>query len=93
MTFIVTQLLGLQTGNLIGMTASVIAIMYRISRPNVAILGNLPGTRSYRDVEVFDEAKLIAGILILRVDASFSYANADYLKEFILRRAGSRFRP
>jgi SulP family sulfate permease len=84
MTFIVTLLFGLQTGILIGMTASVIAIMYRISRPNVAILGNLPGTRSYRDVEVFDEAKLIAGILILRVDASFSYANADYLKEFIL---------
>ena len=85
MTFIVTLIFGLQTGILIGITASVIVIMYRISRPNVAVLGNLPGTRSYRDVDVFEEAKLIPGILILRVDASFSYANADYLKEIIIR--------
>lgn len=85
MTFIVTLIFGLQTGILIGIIASVIAIMYRISRPNLAVLGNLPGTRSYRDVDVFEEAKLIPGILILRVDASFSYANADYLKETIIR--------
>lgn len=85
MTFIVTLIFGLQAGISIGIIASVIVIMYRISRPNVAILGNLPGTRSYRDVDVFEEAKLIPGILILRVDASFSYANADYLKEIIIR--------
>ncbi|MEM8487224.1 MAG: sulfate permease [Bacteroidota bacterium] len=84
MTFIVTLVLGLQKGILIGIAASVVVVMYRISRPNVAVLGNLPGTRSFRDVEIFEEAKLIAGILILRVDASFSYANADYLKELIV---------
>ncbi|MFK7845807.1 MAG: SulP family inorganic anion transporter [Rhodothermales bacterium] len=85
MTFVVTLIFGLQKGIMIGIAASVIAIMYRISRPNVAVLGNLPGTRSYRDVAVFEEAKLLDGILIIRVDASFSYANADYLKEMIVQ--------
>ena len=86
LTFVVTLIFGLQAGILFGITASVVAIMYRISRPNVAILGNLPGTRSYRDIELFDEARLIEGILILRVDASFMYANADFLKVLILHR-------
>ena len=85
-TFVVTFIFGLQAGILFGIVASVVAIMYRISRPNVAILGNLPGTRSYRDIEVFDEARLIEGILILRVDASFMYANAGFLKDLILER-------
>ena len=83
-TFLVTLIFGLQVGILIGMAASVVAIMYRISRPNVAILGNLPGTRSFRDIRMYKEATQIEGVLIIRVDASFSYANAEFLKDVLL---------
>ena len=86
-TFLATLVFGLEAGILTGITASIVAIMYRISRPNVAILGNIPGTRSFRDITYRSDVIQIEGILILRVDASFSYANADFLKELILSKS------
>ena len=79
LTFLATFFIGILEGILIGIVASVVAIMYRIN----AILGHLPGTRSFRDVQRRPEAHPIDGILMLRVDASFSFANAEYLKDFI----------
>ena len=85
LTFLATFFIGILQGILIGIVASIVAIMYRISRPNIAILGHLPGTRSFRDIQRRPEAQCIAGILLLRVDASLSFANAEYLKDFILQ--------
>ncbi len=86
-TFLATLLIGIQEGVLLGIAASVVAIFYRISRPNVAVLGHLPGTRSFRDLRRHPEAQEIDGILMLRIDASFSFANADLLKDLILERS------
>ncbi len=87
LTFLATLLIGIQEGVLIGVGASVVAVMYRISRPNVAELGHLPGTRSFRDLDRHPEARPIEGILLLRIDASFSFANAEYLRDLILSRS------
>lgn len=83
-TAVCVLLIGIQEGILIGIGASMIAVLYRISRPNVAELGHVPGTRLFRDLERFDQAVRIEGMLVLRVDASFSFANAEYFKDFIL---------
>ncbi len=87
LTFLATLIIGIQEGILIGVAASVTAIMYRISRPNVAVLGHLPGTRSFRDTHRVKEAVPIENILILRIDASFSFANAELLKDLILKQS------
>ncbi|WP_457651609.1 SulP family inorganic anion transporter [Rhodocaloribacter sp.] len=87
LTFLATLFIGIQEGVLLGVTVSVLAIMYRISRPNVAVLGHLPGTRSFRDLRRHPEAQPIEGILMLRVDASFSFANAEFLKDLILKES------
>ena len=79
-----TLSVGIQEGILLGIGASMIAVLYRISRPNVAELGHVPGTRLFRDLDRFDQAERIDDILVLRVDASFSFANAEYFKDFIL---------
>ena len=79
-----TLFVGIQEGILLGIGASMIAVLYRISRPNVAELGHVPGTRLFRDLDRFDQAERIDDILVLRVDASFSFANAEYFKDFIL---------
>ena len=79
-----TLFIGIQEGILLGIGASMIAVMYRISRPNVAELGHVPGTRLFRDLNRFDQAERINDVLVLRVDASFSFANAEYFKDFIL---------
>jgi SulP family sulfate permease len=79
-----TLFIGIQEGILLGIGASMVAVLYRISRPNVAELGHVPGTRLFRDLDRFDQAERIDDILVLRVDASFSFANAEYFKDFIL---------
>ena len=41
--------IGLQVGILLGIGASVVIVLFRISRPNVAELGHVPGTRLFRE--------------------------------------------
>lgn len=89
-TFIITLFIGIQEGILLGITASLLAILYRQSKPNVAELGHLPGTRSFKDLKRYSKAEQIDRILILRVDASFSFANAEYFKDFILEKSSGR---
>jgi len=79
--------IGLQEGILLGIGASVIAVLFRISRPNVAELGHVPGTRLFRDMERFEQAVRLKDVMVLRVDASFSFANAEYFKDFILEKS------
>ena len=78
---------GLQEGILLGIAASVVAVLFRISRPNVAELGHVPGTRLFRDLDRFEQAVRLKDLLVLRVDASFSFANAEYFKDFILEKS------
>ncbi len=86
-TFGVTLLVGIQEGILLGIGASLIAVLLRASRPRVAVLGHVPGSRSFRDTARFPEAKQIEGILVLRVEASFSFTNAEYFKDFIIEKS------
>ena len=79
--------IGLQEGILLGIGASVVAGLFRISRPNVAELGHVPGTRLFRDMERFEQAVRLKDVMVLRVDASFSFANAEYFKDFILEKS------
>lgn len=93
-TFLAVLTAGITDGVLIGVTFQVIKILYRISRPYVAELGHLPATRSFKNVERFSEARPIEGLLILRVEAGFSFFNARFFRDFVLQnsQAGRRIR-
>jgi SulP family sulfate permease len=84
-TFLTTIVFGVLAGIGIGVAASVFAVMYRISRPNLAVLGHIPGTRSYRDIKRNRRAVETEGVLMVRLDASFSFANADFVRDKVLR--------
>jgi SulP family sulfate permease len=86
-TFVITLLIGIQEGILIGIAVSLLALLYRESHPNVAELGHLMGTRSFKDLKRFAEADKIERIMILRIDASFSFTNAEFFKDYILRKS------
>ncbi|NNE71897.1 MAG: sulfate permease [Rhodothermales bacterium] len=83
-TFGVTLLVGIQEGILTGIVASIIAIMFRITRPDMVELGRLEGTDLYRALNRREDTQRIKGVYILRFDASFSFANADYIRDHIL---------
>lgn len=90
LTFLATLLLGIYQGILTGIGLSVIAIMYRISRPNIAILGLLTESRTFRNVTNHPDARQFDGILLLRVDASFSFANADHVRDSVIAEVRER---
>src|SRR5699024_2114141 len=77
-------------GILMGVGASLFVVLYRPSRPNLAVLGHIKGTRSFRDVERNPAAAQIEEILILRFDSSISFNNAEYIKDFIIYESEER---
>lgn len=86
-TFFCTLIIGIQEGILLGVGASMITLLYKYSRPAVAELGLIPNTRVYKNLIRNEKAQRIKGVLILRVDASFSFINADFFRDFILEKS------
>ena len=81
LTFFATLGLGIEEGILVGVVASLILVIQRSSRPHAAVMGRLPGTTTYRNVERYPEALATSRVIVLRVDASLYFANVAFLKE------------
>jgi SulP family sulfate permease len=77
-----TLLAGIEAGLLAGVALSVFLHLYRTSRPHVAIVGQMPGTQSFRNV--LRHAVVTAPeILSLRIDASLYFPNARFIEEYV----------
>ncbi len=79
-TFAVTLFIGIAQGILVGVLASLGAFVHRSTRPHTAELGRLPGTNVFRNFEHFPEAEALPGVLVVRMDAAFYFANVSYFK-------------
>lgn len=87
LTFLSVIIIGIQEGILLGIGASLVAVIYRSSRPNLAVLGHLKGSREFRDVRRNPHAVPIEEILILRFDTSIAFNNAEIIKDFIIQKS------
>ena len=83
LTFVATLGLGIMPGLLLGVVASILLFITLNTRPHMAILGRLPGTNIFRNIQHFPEAETFPGLVILRIDASLYFANVEFLKETI----------
>lgn len=63
------------------MAISFAKILLQVTRPRITLLGNLPGTSIYRNVEQYSEAKKVPGLMIVRVDSAIYFSNSNYVKE------------
>jgi len=81
LTFVATLTLGIEQGILAGVGASLLWFVWRMSRPHVAVLGRLPGTTVYRNVERYPEAETTPGLVAVRVDAPLFFSNTAFLKQ------------
>jgi MFS superfamily sulfate permease-like transporter len=77
---------GLLRGVMIGAIISLVQLMYRTSQPHVAVLGRIPGTRRFSDMERHLDNEAIPGALIFRPEASLIYFNIDHVCDTILTR-------
>lgn len=82
-TGIGTLALGIEEGILLGVALSIASLVYRVSYPHIAVLGRLPGTDQYRNVERFDELEIDPRILIIRFDAQLYFANTNYFRDYV----------
>ncbi|WP_234573163.1 SulP family inorganic anion transporter [Rhodohalobacter sp. 614A] len=89
-TFFSVLFIGIQEGILLGIGGSLLMVLYRSSRPNLAVLGHVGGTRTYRDLSRNPNASPIEEILILRFDASINFNNAEFIKDFIIHKSEER---
>ncbi|KAK4425206.1 Sulfate transporter 4.1, chloroplastic [Sesamum alatum] len=80
-TCTVTLLLGIEIGVLVGVGVSLAFVIHESANPHIAILGRLPGTTVYRNIQQYPEAYTYNGIVIVRIDAPIYFANISYIKD------------
>lgn len=80
-TFISTLLLGILEGVAVGVLISLIIVIHRSTYPNIVMLGRIPDTDTYRDLNRFPEALTQTNTIIVRIDAALYFANIPYLRE------------
>jgi MFS superfamily sulfate permease-like transporter len=78
---------GLLRGVLIGAIISIIQLIRRASRPHVAFLGRIPGTRRYSDLARHEDNEIIPGILICRPESGLVYFNIEHVRDSIVAQA------
>ncbi len=83
LTFVATLAVGIEAGIITGVVASLAVLVLKTTRPHVAVLGRIPGTTAYRNVERFPEAETIATVLAVRLDAQIYFGNVNFLKEML----------
>ncbi|RYR35668.1 hypothetical protein Ahy_A10g050797 [Arachis hypogaea] len=74
-----------EIGLLIAVAISFAKILLQVTRPRTAVLGKLPGTTVYRNIQQYPKAAQIPGMLIIRIDSAIYFSNSNYIKERILR--------
>lgn len=79
-TIVVTLLEGVEIGVLCGVLLSVGMFLHRTSRPHLAVVGLVPGTQHFRNIQRYDVVTS-PHILSVRVDESLYFANARFLEE------------
>jgi MFS superfamily sulfate permease-like transporter len=78
---------------MIGAILSLLLLLRRASRPHVAFLGRIPGTRRFSDRERHPDNELIPGVLIVRPESSLLYFNMDHVRDTIAERVRAEITP
>ena len=80
-TFIGTLFFGIKEGISVGVGLSLVMVIFRTSKPHIAVLGRIPNTGFFRNVNRFDEVEVHEEVLILRFDSHLYFANSNYFRD------------
>ncbi len=84
---------GILTGVLVAAIVTLLLLIKATSKPNVAFLGRIPGTKRYTDLERHPDNESIEGVLIVRVESAILYFNVENIKEQIWEKINSGIDP
>ena len=86
-TFIITMSVGIPQGILFGVLFSLLTMIYRTSKPHIAILGKVKNTEYYKNISRFEKDVVIEeNILIFRFDAQLYFGNQNFFKKELLNQ-------
>ena len=80
---------GVEAGVVIGVALSIGALIWRASRPHIAVLGRIPGSEHFRNVDRFS-TDTAPGLLMLRIDAGLFFGNVEAVNERIEEELAAR---
>ena len=84
---------GLLRGVLIGAIISLVQLLRRASRPHVAFLGRIPGTRRFSDMARHPDNEPVPGALVVRIESSLLYFNAEHVRDAVAARLRAEATP
>ncbi len=82
LTFFGVIFLGVEEGILLGVVLSLAVLVWRSSHPHMAVVGRVPGTEHFRNIDRH-QVETLPGLVALRVDESLYFANAQALESRI----------
>lgn len=78
-----TLFLGVKVGLSTAVGVSLLIVIYQSAYPRTAVLGRLPGTSIYSNIRQYPEAERYDGVVLIRIDGSLYFANAQNVRDKI----------
>jgi SulP family sulfate permease len=78
--------LGILKGVLLAVVVSLLMLLSTAATPHVAVLGRIPGSRRYSDIDRHPDNETIPGVIVFRIESSVLYFNADHVRNCIWPR-------
>lgn len=88
-TIAITLLAGVELGVIAGVGVGLLLYLWRASRPHAAIVGRVPETEHFRNVDRH-QVLTVPHVLSIRIDESLTYLNARWLEEYVLEEIADR---
>ncbi len=86
-------LIGILAGIVVGIVLSLVLLVHRFDHPRIATLGRSTDGTRYEDESEHADVLPVAGVVIVRIEAPFIFANADVIAEGIRSRVDATSGP
>lgn len=82
-TFLGVVLIDISTGLIIGIVSTFVLMVWRISRPHIAVVGLVEGTQHFRNIQRH-QVSTSNRVLSLRIDENLTFLNANSFKGYLI---------
>ncbi|EFN88552.1 Prestin [Harpegnathos saltator] len=87
-TFLIVTLINIDIGLLAGLLVSLVIILLQTIRSYTCLLGHIPHTDLYLDLDRYKAAKEIQGVKIFRYSGTLNFANNSHFKSVVYKLIG-----
>ncbi len=85
-TFLITISVGITQGIILGILFSLLLMVYRVSKPHIAVIARIEGTNYYKNINRFHSSVAIRkDVLGIRIDAQLFFGNTTFFKKALLK--------